>query len=165
MRLPSQLKLYLEWSAVKKREYGSVTNFLLTNRLYWQPIPSSDPSSPPSFSYRNPIPFADRSDYRILVNDWPYAVARGIKHLCVWLKVRLPVTEETGDLSDTGREMIEKFVDKTFTQALNVQGQDRVMWFKNWAALQSVRGVEHIHVLLRDVDEEKLGAIIEKPGW
>jgi hypothetical protein len=149
---------------LKKSEYGNVTNFLFQRRLYWEPIPSSDPSSPPSFPYKSPIPFADRSDYRILFNDWPYALAPGIKHICVWLKVRLPTIEDTGDLSNTGREMVDRFVESTFTQALDVQGQDRVLWFKNWAAIQSVRGVEHIHVLLRDVDKEKLGRIIEKPG-
>ena len=31
------------------------------------------------------------------------------------------------------------------------RGKDRVLWFKNWVALQSVRGIDHVHVLVRDV--------------
>jgi hypothetical protein len=29
-----------------------------------------------------------------------------------------------------------------------------VIWFKNWAALKSVRAVEHFHVMLFDPDAE-----------
>jgi hypothetical protein len=28
------------------------------------------------------------------------------------------------------------------------------MWFKNWKSLQSVPGMEHVHVLVRDVPED-----------
>lgn len=28
--------------------------------------------------------------------------------------------------------------------------RERVMWFKNWVSLQSVRGVDHVHVLVKD---------------
>ena len=28
------------------------------------------------------------------------------------------------------------------------------MWFKNWKALQSVPGMEHVHVLVREVPDE-----------
>lgn len=31
--------------------------------------------------------------------------------------------------------------------------RERVMWFKNWVSLQSVRGVDHVHVLVRDPPE------------
>jgi hypothetical protein len=155
---------YRKWAATTKVDYGNITNFLLKERLYWDSIPSSDASAPPLFSYKNPVPFADRSDYRILVNDWPYGLVPGIRHICVWLKVRLPTIAETGDLADNGREMVNVFVDETFTKALGVEGQDRVLWFKNWAAIQSIQGVEHIHILLRDVDQENLSKIIEKPG-
>ena len=75
------------------------------------------------------------------MNDWPYGLAPGIKHLCVWLNVRLPITEETGDLTSSGREMVEAFVENKFTLALHLQGQDRVTWFKNWVGLQSVKGL------------------------
>jgi hypothetical protein len=118
----------------------------------------------PTFNYKNPIPFAHRDDYRILINDWPYGLAPGIVHICVWLKVRLPVDEGNGgDLTMEGRRMVEEFVGRTFVRPLGMQGSDRVLWFKNWTGLQSVRGLEHIHVLLRDVGKEELEEIVERP--
>jgi hypothetical protein len=162
-RLPSQLRAYLAWTTKTKEEYGDMTSFLLQKRLYWEPKPSTDPSAPPSFYYKNPVPFAERDDVRILVNDWPYGLAPGIKHVCVWLKVRLPLRED-GDLADNGKEMVQTFVDKTFVKGLGVEGQDRVQWFKNWAGLQSVQGIEHVHVLLRDVDENLLNSTVETLG-
>ena len=35
-------------------------------------------------------------------------------------------------------------------------GNDRVLWFRNWTGLQSVRGLEHVHVLVRDASRELL---------
>ena len=56
--------------------------------------------------------------------------------------------------------MVEKFVTTEFEQKLGVEGRDKVLWFKNWTGLQSVRGLEHIHVLVRHIDREKLDQII-----
>lgn len=33
---------------------------------------------------------------------------------------------------------------------------DRVLWFRNWTGLQSVRGLEHVHVLVRDAPRDLL---------
>lgn len=78
--------------------------------------------------------------------------------MCVWIKNRLDVDwEREGDLTDDARELVNRFIQTTFTEKLKKDGvqdaEDRVMWFKNWAALQSVRGMDHVHVLLRDVPE------------
>jgi len=50
---------------------------------------------------------------------------------------------------------VEAFVDREFRREVGerVKGE-RVLWFKNTTTLQSVRGLEHVHVLLRDVDEK-----------
>ncbi len=64
-------------------------------------------------------------------------------------------------MTKRSRRQIEEFVEKTFVDrvaGLEV-GRDRVQWFKNWTALQSVPGLEHIHVLVRDVPEEAI------EGW
>ena len=90
--------------------------------------------------------FEDVDDYKILRNDWPYGLAPEISHLVVWLKNRVRV-DESGDLTKEERGRIESFVRRTFG------GEDRVLWFKNWGTLQSVRGIDHVHVLVRDVDE------------
>jgi hypothetical protein len=141
-----------------------MTNFILQRRVCWDDYdPTSLAAGDPVFRYKSPIPFYEREDYRILVNDWPYGLAPGIVHICVWLKVRLPVDDVNGDLTPWGRKMVDVFVERTFVKALDVEGQDKVMWFKNWTGLQSVRGLEHVHVLVRDVKKELLHAVVERP--
>jgi hypothetical protein len=126
----------------------------------------------PVIPYRNPVPFADSSDYKILRNDWPYGLSPGITHICVWVKPPIPTKDVDGDVTDESRALIEDFVRRTFVYRLAEEktkghlpgetatttdaikwAQDRVLWFKNWAALQSVRSLEHIHVLVRDVPD------------
>ena len=36
-----------------------------------------------------------------------------------------------------------------------------MLWFRNYAGLQSVRAVEHVHVLLRGVDGSLLRRVVE----
>lgn len=140
-----------------------MTNFLLKERLRWTPLPTSDPLSGPLFEVNSSVPFADRAGYKILLNDWPYGFAPGIVHIVVWLKTRLAVTSDTGDLTKDGKSMVQEFVHTAFERKLGVEGQDKVLWFKNWTGLQSVRGLEHIHVLVRDVEPEMLDQITERP--
>ncbi|KAL8672094.1 MAG: hypothetical protein Q9168_003426 [Polycauliona sp. 1 TL-2023] len=132
------------------------------------------------FDCRNPTtPFSSPNDFRILRNDWPYgSFGPEITHLIVWTKVRIATDAENGGLvTPEAKERIDAFVDETFVKrlaALEEGGEEdgggggpdaaaaaaaaddvgkRVLWFKNWGALQSVRGLEHIHVLVRDVPE------------
>lgn len=44
-----------------------------------------------------------------------------------------------------GRALVEGFVGRMFAAA----SKGNVLWFRNWGALQSVRAVEHVHVLVR----------------
>lgn len=57
---------------------------------------------------------------------------------------------------------MDAFVNRTFVQRLELKGSadanEKVLWFRDWGALQNVRGLENIHVLVRDVRE----AIIEE---
>jgi len=89
----------------------------------------------------------------------------GIKHICVWLKSPLPVDFEKGALTPEGTKIVHDFVKKTFDRQLGVEGMDRVQWFKNYTATQSIRAVDHIHVLLRNVDWAKLDELLEKPPF
>lgn len=61
-------------------------------------------------------------------------------------------------MTPNSRELVESFVRTTFTERLAREGlaDDRVQWFKNWTRLQSVRGLEHVHVLVRDVPDRIL---------
>jgi len=61
-------------------------------------------------------------------------------------------------MTPTSRRQIDDFVQRRFVR--RVEGlpgpREKVQWFKNWTALQSVPGLEHVHVLVRDVPEEIL---------
>ncbi|KAJ5172387.1 hypothetical protein N7492_004980 [Penicillium capsulatum] len=157
-RKPSDLRRYLAWSAETKAQYGSIMNYICQNRLHWSlPAPGNE-----SGAFRNPRPFADPEDYKILRNDWPYGLTPGISHLVVWLRTPIPVRSEEGHLTDESRALIEGFVHKTFVARLArdahafTRPEEHVLWFKNWVGLQSVRALEHVHILVRDVPEDIL---------
>ncbi|KAL9599270.1 MAG: hypothetical protein Q9219_003972 [cf. Caloplaca sp. 3 TL-2023] len=159
-RWPSDLRRYLYWTKQTKRTYGTITNFLCRERLHWTPLPTSDPNFEPTFRVTNPIPFADARDYKILYNDWPYGLAPGISHLIVWLKTRFAVSPDCGDLLPEARKSVERFVDKIFRNGVEKEEGGKgseaveVMWFRNWTGLQSVRGIDHIHILVRGASRE-----------
>ncbi|KAJ5467830.1 Protein of unknown function DUF3605 [Penicillium sp. IBT 31633x] len=169
-RKPSDLRRYLAWTQETKAKYGSIMNYICQQRLRWQ-LPQDTASSAdsaviqqsgPLVGFKNPRPFADPEDYKILRNDWPYGLTPGISHLVVWLRTPIAVQSEEGHLTDHSREMINGFVRKTFADRLAKDLEtfsdpdSHVLWFKNWVGLQSVRALEHIHVLVRDVPEEIL---------
>ncbi|KUI58776.1 N-acetylglucosamine-induced protein 1 [Cytospora mali] len=144
-RKPSDLRRYMKWMAETKAAYGSTTNYLMQHRLpkSWGPLP---------FTPASQIPFADPSDFSVLLNDWPYGLGPNITHIVVWTRTVIPTDPATGDVTDESRKLIHDFVKTFFVDKLGPGGDERVMWFKNWVALQSVRALEHIHVLVRDVD-------------
>lgn len=81
--------------------------------------------------------------------------------MCVWTKSPINTDSNTGDITAESRAVIEQFVHTTFTTKLDHvfgqgNGRDHVVWFKNWVSLQSVRGVDHVHVLVRDAPEDLL---------
>ncbi|KAI5274989.1 hypothetical protein KEM52_005061, partial [Ascosphaera acerosa] len=151
-RTPSELKRYRIWSARIKQEYGSVATYMVRERLGWPDVSRlRDEAVDPT------TPFGDPRDYRILRNDWPYGFVPGIAHMCVWLKNDALALKPNGDMTDDARALVEAFVQRTFVARLRElfpdDYADRVVWFKNWAALQSVKALQHIHVMTRDVPE------------
>lgn len=103
-------------------------------------------------------PFANASDYKILRNDWPYAVASDIAHIVVWLKPRFQ-TDSEGRVLPESRGLIGEFVGNIFVGRLrekHADAADRVLWFKNWSVLQSVGALEHFHVFVRGAGEDLL---------
>ncbi len=54
------------------------------------------------------------------------------------------------------RRQVEEFVQRRFVDRVaGLEGsREKVQWFKNWTALQSVPGLEHVHVLVRDVPQD-----------
>ncbi|KAI5201764.1 hypothetical protein AUEXF2481DRAFT_694690 [Aureobasidium subglaciale EXF-2481] len=160
-RRPSDLRRYIKWSADTKAEYNTITNFVVQERLHWTPLPSLTVGDPPKFEIRDPVPFSNQDDFKILKNDWPYGLDKGIVHICVWVKTPIETDPGTGDVTDHSRSLIENFVNTTFATKLDTvfgpgKGKEHVLWFKNWVALQSVRGVDHVHVLVHDAPEDML---------
>ncbi|KAI9723311.1 MAG: hypothetical protein M1812_001194 [Candelaria pacifica] len=155
-RRPSDIARYNLWTSQIRTAYGSITNFICQCRLDWKPLETPRSDKGPTFACNDPTPFADPEDYTILINDWPYGFTPDVTHLVVWLKTPVPTDPQTGDLTESSRDLINAFVTKTFTQELSREGcgGDRVQWFKNWAQLQSVKGIEHVHILVRDVSRE-----------
>lgn len=102
-RVPSDLRRYIAFNARVRKEYGSVSNFLLVTRLGW-----SLPLEPKG------APFERDEDIKILYNDWPYGVDPRIVHLVVWTKFPLEEDPKTGDLTEATREAIDRYVTKVF---------------------------------------------------
>ncbi|KAI0555461.1 hypothetical protein F4679DRAFT_170268 [Xylaria curta] len=137
-RVPSELRKYLEYNWKLKQEYGSVMNFILTQRLHWD-LPITPKGKP----------FECEEDIKILWNDWPYGLDKRIVHLVVWTKFDLEEDPATGDLTEKARAEINHYVLKTFGSRVP---SDHYIWFKNWRSLKSVQAVEHFHVMLFDPD-------------
>ena len=158
-RKPSERVIYKSWCKKIVAVYGSITAYMCAERLHWEPLPSScaETETGPVFEAEDPTPFKNPSDYKILCNDWPYgSFGRNITHLIVWSKSRIPTQPDTGLVTPESRKLIDAFVEAIFINRLardesKTPAGERVLWFKNWGALQSVRGLEHIHVLVEDV--------------
>jgi hypothetical protein len=139
-RVPSELRRYFAYNFKLKKEYGSVMEFVLSQRLGWtEPIVAEGK------------PFEKESDLKILWNDWPYGINEKIVHLVVWTKFDLEDDPTTDDLTDVARKEIEDYVDEVFGKRI---GKENVIWFKNWRILKSVHAVEHFHVMLYDPQPE-----------
>lgn len=152
----------MAWTTDIKTAYGSITNYICQKRLHWTSASSPDIAQ---IKYNNPTPFADASDFRVLRNDWPYGLTPDIRHIVVWSKTPIATKPENGDVTDESRALIEAFVDRTFVRRLqsdpafaglakDVIRDQNILWFKNWTSLQSVRSLEHFHLLVRGIPDE-----------
>jgi hypothetical protein len=152
------MRRYKQWTTETISEYGSLTNYLLAHRLprTW---------GRPPFTPLSPIHFEDPSDYRVLLNDWPYGFPPNIKHMIIWTRTTIPTDSDIGDMTPESKKLIDSFVKRYFINRLGHGAEPQVIWFKNWAALQSVRALEHIHVLVRDVDPSVVEEWTREQGW
>ncbi|KAF7846035.1 hypothetical protein BT93_L5513 [Corymbia citriodora subsp. variegata] len=148
----------MQWSAETREKYGSVIDFIVQIRLKWESLPDMNPETGSLFKLDNPVPFKSSKDWKVLLNDWPYGFEPGIVHMIVWLKHRLETEPVLGDLTLAARLQVQDFIEKTFQRDIdNLPGtSDRIVWFKNWTALQTVPGIDHIHVLVRDIPQSML---------
>jgi hypothetical protein len=102
-RVPSQLRRYLSYNWQLKQNYGSIMNFVVSQRLHWN-LPIEPRGKPFEFD----------DDIKILYNDWPYGIDPRIIHLVVWTKFRIVENSITGDLTDESRSQIQSYVDRVF---------------------------------------------------
>ena len=103
-RKPSDLRRYIGFTWKLRRDYGSVMNFILSERLRWElPIVP-----------KGEKPFELEEDIKVLRNDWPYGIDQRIVHLVIWTKFPLVEDPATGDLTDQARGEIDEYVRKKF---------------------------------------------------
>ncbi|KAK1964459.1 hypothetical protein LY78DRAFT_659329 [Colletotrichum sublineola] len=149
-RSPRDLRNYIVWHAEIGKTHGSVVEYVRRERLHW----------PDPIIARNAKPFAHPDDWKVIWNDWPYHLADGIMHLVVWSKSRIAVDPETGLPTEESTRMIESFLDQTFGDALGCRRGEDLVWFKQKTESQSVKALEHIHVMLRNVPVERVEKLI-----
>ena len=109
--------------------------------------------------------FECEDDVKILPNHFPYHFEDDISHICVWSKTVIPADPSSpiGDISESTRSVVEKYIQKTFVEGLGVPPEN-ILWFKNWEALQSVKALSHIHVILNKVPKPKVESLFYTPG-
>jgi hypothetical protein len=154
-RVPSELRRYRQFTHRLVKEYGSIMNFIVNERLQWKTmVPKGQPfeyDGTPHVHCRRHQRWHRIEDIKILYNDWPYGIDDKIVHLVIWTKFELDEDEATGLSTPESLEQINAFVQKTFGTKLQ---PDKYAWFKNWKSLKSVHAVEHFHVMLYDPDLE-----------
>ena len=143
-RTPTDLRKYLKFSYTLKKEYGTIANFMLSERLKWTDTKARG------------APFQYPEDYRILRNDWPYALEPQIVHLVCWVKFELAEDPTTHRSTIEAHQQIEDFVTRTFRTRMP---EDSVVWFKNYRALKSVHELEHFHIMLNDPPKDFLDEV------
>lgn len=138
---------------------STVVNEIIRHRLNWvkDDIPDLKPTSEKLFG--------NADDVFIITNDFPYNFEPSITHLVVWSKniIESDPESEIGDVDDHTRKIIDRYVEKTFVEQLGLSPKN-VVWFRNFPAIQSVRELSHIHVLIKDMKKEEFDQVYRTPG-
>jgi hypothetical protein len=89
----------------------------------------------------------------------------------LWSKVPFDADRVTGILDPPSQAIVKDFIEREIVQRLvrveGVSGGDarsRILWFKNGEAQQSVRALEHIHILLKDAPQTVLVELTGEKG-
>ncbi|KAK1564194.1 uncharacterized protein LY79DRAFT_530380 [Colletotrichum navitas] len=149
-RSPQDLRNYIVWHAEIRKTHGSVLEYVRREKLRW----------PKHITPCDDLPFSHTNDWKVIWNDWPYDVADGIMHLVVWSKCRIEVTADSGLPTERMKHLIDSFLDREFGETLGCRRGQDLLWFKQKTAWQSVRGLEHIHVLLLNVSRERVEKLV-----
>lgn len=158
---------YLAFKKHLRMQGTTVFRYLLTHTLKWrleEEVKDLKDSEITVTESGSPL-FSNASDLKVVMNDFPYYFRDDVAHLCVWTKRPILADPESprGDISAETRALIERYVRKTFVEALGIP-RDRLVWFRNWDAIQSVREISHIHVVVKGMTQEQLSAVLGGPG-
>ncbi|CDK28074.1 unnamed protein product [Kuraishia capsulata CBS 1993] len=166
-RSPESLEKYRRRKQQLAEANVSVHYNLLVNQLHWaEPSPGGELKGVKlDVKATDPRLFANEDDILILENEFPYNFEKGMKHLVVWTKnfIEPDPHSALGDISPETRSIIGLYVKKTFVDWLGYP-QENILWFRNWSALQSVKSIAHIHVVIKDFDESDLEKIVGTGG-
>ncbi|CDH15493.1 uncharacterized protein ZBAI_07280 [Zygosaccharomyces bailii ISA1307] len=93
--------------------------------------------------------FSDAALFKITVNEFPYWFEPCVSHLLIWSKISLPLyCGDSEQINTTLYKKIEEFLRYNLEQRLGISSED-YCFFINTSRLQSVKGISHIHLLLR----------------
>ncbi|GMF05036.1 unnamed protein product [Ambrosiozyma monospora] len=169
-RSETGLAQYLKFKSELEENGIDMTTNLLVNQLFW--VPKTTPLTlPADYVIDNFVhctdarPFANKNDIIVNPNPFPYYLTDNITHLCVWIKAPMlsDPKSELGDISERDKYLIEEYIHETFVKWLGVARED-IAWFKNWAALQSVKSIPHVHVIVKDLSKEQYEKVVNTSG-
>ncbi|CAG8502414.1 5483_t:CDS:2 [Ambispora leptoticha] len=147
---------YRRFRKEKIEEYGTIENYVRKKILNWPDLPENPQISSASLSItvnnslstantdaheKRPISqyfYAEipATHYALLENDFPYAIESSIKHFILWSKLAFT----PGSMQEVDRFLRAKF-----------PRNKEWLFFVNLPHLQSVQGVSHAHVFVRDI--------------
>lgn len=106
--------------------------------------------------------FSQKDLFKLLPNDFPYMFESNIIHILVWSKIQLPLylddkTEVSMENQNSVlptmyppmKDKIERFLENTLTEKLKLKPDTDFVWFLNYSNLQSIKGISHVHLLIR----------------
>lgn len=165
-RSKSQIEKYHDFKKHLISQGTTVFKHLVANSLHWcdEAEIAGIPDSQVTIKRSDSGLFENADDLKIIHNDFPYYLEDNITHLCVWSKqpIKSDPSSALGDMSPETRAIVERYVRHKFVTQLGIPREDLV-WFRNWEALQSVKEISHIHVLIRNMTPQQLEAALASP--
>lgn len=166
-RLGAQTESYLAFKRLLKQENLTVFRHIVTQTLGWRRLEELDGVKDDKITVEAsgaPM-FTNPDDLKIVRNDFPYYFEDDVTHLCVWTKRRIESDPESlvGDLSPETRDIIERYVEQTFVKGLGIP-RENLVWFRNWEALQSVKEISHVHVVVKGMTKEQVACVLGTAG-
>lgn len=101
--------------------------------------------------------FENDNDLKVLYNHFPYFFEDDVVHLCIWSKIPIPADPNSpfGDISPETRMQIRDYLDRIISKRFGILF-DNICFFKNWEALQSVKAISHVHVIIKGITKDQL---------